>query len=413
MQPFQITKAWAKNFRSVADTSVELDRLTILVGPNAAGKSNVLDILRFIRDTLRFDLEVAVSLRHGLEAIQRRTVEGRPSAVELGLAARGEVERGEYSLRYSFVLVVDDEGGFRVRQECVRLRPRGLEKPFEIRMEEGRLIHPERLDAADDGPRGQHEAQHYFSTSDLWLFNAPWMWLMRDRKPPPEWDEVERSLRHFHHCMRESRFYHIFPNTLREPRRVESSYPLAEDAGNLASVLRAMKRRDPFMTLGFRDSLSLLIPGVTDLDVDSAGGYLVVRLKHQSGRDGTWIDLSQESDGTIRLLGLLVALYQPLSPSLIGIEEPELTVHPGAMALLADHLNAASSSSQVIVTTHSPDLIDFLTNSRITESLRIVELVDGVTMVRGVADSQREAVRKHLFSPGELHRMGELELPRE
>lgn len=413
-QPFQITEVWARNFRSIANTSVELDRLTVLVGPNAAGKSNVLDILRFIKDALRFDLEAAISLRHGPEAIQHRTVEDQTSDVELGLSAREGSGKVRYSLKYSFVLVVDNDGGFHVGQEYVRVRPRGLGKPFEIRIEEGRLIQFEWQSSASDGPRlVQHADRHDFSTSDLWLLDTPRTWWMRDQKPQPEWDEVRHCLRHFHHRMRETRFYHVFPNTLREPRRVEGAYPLAEDAGNLASVLRVMKRRDPFMMSGFGNSLSLLIPGVIDLDVDSVGGYLVVRLKHQSGRDGTWIDLSQESDGTIRLLGLLVALFQPGRLSLMGIEEPELTVHPGAMALLANLLNEASQRYQVIVTTHSPDLIDYLTDHRITENLRIVELVDGVTVVRGVADSQREAVQRHLFSPGELHRMGELESPHE
>ena len=62
----------------------------------------------------------------------------------------------------------------------------------------------------------------------------------------------------------------------------------------------------------------------------------------------------------------------------------------------------------MIVTTHSPDLIDFLTNSRTTESLRIVELDGGVTTVRQVGDNQVKAVKKRLFSPGELYRMGEI-----
>jgi len=409
-QPFQITKVWARNFRSIANTSVELDRLTVLVGPNAAGKSNVLDILRFIKDALRFDLEAAIALRHGPEAIQRRTVDGQTSDVELGLAAREGSRRGGYSLQFSFVFVVDDDGGFHVEQEYVCVRPSGLEKTFEIRIEEGRLIQFGWQSSASDGPRLVQPAE-YFSTSELWLLDMPRMWWMHDREPQPEWDEVGQCLNHFYHRMREACFYHVFPNTLREPRRVESAYPLAEDAGNLASVLRVMKGPSPFVTSGLKDALSLLVPGVTDLDVASVGGYLVVRLKHQSGRDGTWIDLSQESDGTIRLLGLLVALYQRDSLSLMGIEEPELTVHPGAMAPLADLLSEASQRYQVIVTTHSPDLIDCLADYRITESLRIVELVDGVTVVRGVADSQREAVRKHLFSPGELHRMGELESP--
>ncbi len=118
--------------------------------------------------------------------------------------------------------------------------------------------------------------------------------------------------------------------------------------------------------------------------------------------------MSQESDGTVRLLGLLVALYQQRSLPLIGIEEPELTVHPGALAVLADLLNEAARRSQVIVTTHSPDFIDCVTNYKAVESLRIVELVKGVTTVWQVPDTQVKAVRENLFSPGELHRMGEL-----
>ena len=92
----------------------------------------------------------------------------------------------------------------------------------------------------------------------------------------------------------------------------------------------------------------------------------------------------------------------------ISIEEPELTVHPGALAVLADVLNEASESSQIVVTTHSPDLIDRVTNSRHVEILRVVELINDYTTVNEVPKSQVEAVKQYLLSPGELHRMGEL-----
>ena len=145
------------------------------------------------------------------------------------------------------------------------------------------------------------------------------------------------------------------------------------------------------------------------------GGYLVVQLKHNAIPGGPWLDLSMESDGTVRLLGLLVALYQrqplPRRFPVVGIEEPELTVHPGALAVLADVLNEAARRTQVIVTTHSPDFIDYLTNYRTVENLRIVELDGGVTTVRQVADNQAEAVKKHLFSPGELHEWESLRFP--
>ena len=417
VQPFQITKAWARNFRSMADTSVELDRLTVLVGPNAAGKSNVLDILRFIKDALRFDLEAAISLRHGPEAIQHQSGKGQASEFELGLTAFEGGRHGGYTLDYHFVIAINVDGDFRVRQERVLVRPAPLGRSFEFRIEDGKLLYPDSLFSDDIGTQvGSGKDPRDFNMSELWLLRTVRIGLRHGWKSS-ESDEIpfqiSQALDHFHFQMRQSRFYHIFPNILREFRRVANANPLAEDASNLPSVLRTMKKQGSGTISALRDSLSLLVPGVSDLDVDSAGGYLVVRLKHGSGQNGTWIDLSQESDGTVRLLGLLVALYQRRNLSLIGIEEPELTVHPGAMAALADLLNEASLTSQVIVTTHSPDLIDCLTDYRAIEALRIVELVDGATAVRRVANSQIETVRKHLFSLGELHRMGELESVRE
>ena len=140
------------------------------------------------------------------------------------------------------------------------------------------------------------------------------------------------------------------------------------------------------------------------------GGYLVIRLKHGAGPEGDWFDLSQESDGTVRLLALLIALHQQHPLTLLGIEEPELTVHPGALSVLADLINEAALRSQIIVTTHSPDFVDCVTEYRAIENLRIVELVDGATQVANVASGQVEAVKENLFSPGELHRMGEFRL---
>ena len=159
-----------------------------------------------------------------------------------------------------------------------------------------------------------------------------------------------------------------------------------------------------------KESLGRLIPGVSDLEVTSAGGYLVIRLKHDAVPGGAWFDLSLESDGTVRLVALLAVLYQHRIPPLIGIEEPELTVHPGALSVLADLFNEAANRSQLVVTTHSPDFVDCVTDYRAVNSLRIVELVDGATKVGRIPENQMEAVRQHLFSPGELHRMGELGL---
>ncbi len=414
--PFQVTKVWARNFRSIANMSFELDRLTVLAGPNASGKSNVLDVLRFIKDALHFNLDAAISLRNGMDNIQHRTPEGQSSDIELGLAARDE--RNGYAVEYGFVLANDPEEGVRVQEEFAKIWHDALAKqPMLIKIEEGTVVQPKWQAASQQLPSQLAELAN-FGTSDLAIrgFIRLWWELVRSISPGVDEDVGPRkrpsySLEYFRQHIVNMRFYHIFPNTIRRPQMSSNVELLDEDAGNLASVLGALEKKGRSQTIRIREALELLIPGVSDFKVTSAGEYRVVSLKHSSTQGEAWFDLSQESDGTIRLLALLVALHQGNSLPLMGLEEPELTVHPGVLAVLADLLNAASRHSQILVTTHSPDLIDYVTDYRTVEPLRIVELRDGATVVRRVFNTQAEAVKESLFSPGELHRMGELEQP--
>ena len=153
-----------------------------------------------------------------------------------------------------------------------------------------------------------------------------------------------------------------------------------------------------------KEALSVAVPGIRDIRVIQAGSYYVVELKHERDNEvgkGLWFDLSHESDGTLRLLAILTALFQDPAPPLIGLEEPELAIHPGAMAVLADTMKEASLRGQVLVTTHSPDLINLLP----IESIRAVTAEGGSTRVDKVAEHQLKSVKDNLFLPGELHSM--------
>ena len=418
---FQITRVWARNFRSVADVSLEMDPLTILVGPNASGKSNLLDILRFVKDALRFDLEVAVSMRQGMEGVARHGAGDGGSDVEVGIEAivrDGRFGDGYCSVEYGFTLACIDDGGYKVGREYGKVREGDDSDTFEFRIEYGRLAKSEFFIG------GSRHSLSYgdidFDTEDLAFPSLVRMYrslIARDAEVSVRGAlSLYRGLSELRQNLTSMRFYHIFPNTIRAPRRPSNTLILEENARNLGTIIKELARAETGSMERLREDVRLLVPGVSDIRVDVVGGYLVVKLKHDAMSGDPWLDLSMESDGTVRLLGLLAALYQQRPrqrPRLrylpvIGIEEPELAAHPGTLAVLADMINEASRRSQVIVTTHSPDLIDFLTNRRVTESLRIVELAGGVTAVRRVGDNQVKAVKKHLFSPGELYRMGEL-----
>jgi predicted ATPase len=120
---------------------------------------------------------------------------------------------------------------------------------------------------------------------------------------------------------------------------------------------------------------------------------------------------SQMSDGTLRALGILTALLQGTTregsrPSLVGIEEPEAQVHPAALGVLRDAMIEASSTTQVLVTTQSSDLLD---NKEVeTDSILAVSAEQGATRIGPIDEAGRSMLHQRLYTAGELLRIGQL-----
>src|SRR5262249_11418158 len=113
------------------------------------------------------------------------------------------------------------------------------------------------------------------------------------------------------------------------------------------------------------------------------------------------------SDGTLRALGLLLAVYQHPSPTLIVFEEPEATIHPGALGAILDLLRHASREMQVVVTTHSPEVLDAKWIE--AQHLRLATWHEGATRVTPISHATQQALHQHLAGAGELLRSNALE----
>ena len=429
-----ITKVWAKNFRSVESAELDLGRLTTLVGPNASGKSNLMDILRFVHDASLKGIELAITDRGGINSVEHRSSKSRTPDVELGLQYRGLARNRTDDVEYSFVLSNKGKGGYGVRQEHFKIlsvsHPEEEDRPvsqeaLELELKDGRLskslfTHHQSPDdtllvESQDAEYSRWSIEDDFGDQDLVLISNqtligrgffPLTARMERRGSPyrligrPVMAGFALFMKHLNNMG----FYRIFPNSLREPQRMVESIPLLEGGENLASALLHMVRTNLSFLPDLKESLNSVSPGIRDIKVTPAGSFLVVELKHDSpGQLGetTWFDLSSESDGTLRLLGLLVALFQQPAPTLFAIEEPEMNVHPGGMAVLMDAIEEASGRGQVLITTHSPELIDLIP----IECIRAVSAESGTTKVGNVAQHQLTSVRDGLFSAGELHAM--------
>jgi predicted ATPase len=133
--------------------------------------------------------------------------------------------------------------------------------------------------------------------------------------------------------------------------------------------------------------------------------------KHEHSRLSDAFFAQDMSDGTLRALGLLIAMFQPgrhkTAVPVIGIEEPETGLHPAATGVLYDAIREASSFRQIITTSHSPDLLD--RDDIPQESLLVARLERGVTTLRNVDSRISNLMREQLITPGELLRRNQLE----
>lgn len=157
--------------------------------------------------------------------------------------------------------------------------------------------------------------------------------------------------------------YNLSPDEIRELQPPDPGELLKRDGSNLASVLANLDVSAPELKERIEEYLAKITPGVAGVEVRSIGPKKTLEFRQDvRGAQAPWRFLaSNMSDGTLRALGVLVALFQTNGrtlPRLIGIEEPEIALHPAAAGVLTDALWEASQHTQVLVTSHSPDLLD-------------------------------------------------------
>lgn len=359
--PNRISRLAISNYRSLGrNQEVPLRSFTVLVGLNGSGKSNVVDVVSFVRDAMHMGLSGAITDRGGIAAV-RRWSSGAPYNVSIAL----DVVMGPWQGSYSFEITGDRKEEFRVKSEQAQLL-RGTEQ-LSFSVEKGKWT----------GPKGLEP-----KVSDTAL-----------ALPTIAGDDRFRGL---FDLLANPVIYSIFPDTLRRPQKYSPEKRMHRHGDNWVSILRDQSQANwkPEVVA----ALGRLTGDIDDIKVSKAASYLVAQFRHASNGQGKWFDAAQESDGTLRVAGILSALLQEPPLPLIGVEEPELTVHPGALPLLMDYLRQASRRSQVLITTHSPELLNIVEPREVL----VVQRSEEGTQIRPMAKDQLAAVRDGLLGLGEL-----------
>ena len=395
-----------KGYKSFHDVEVRLSPLAVMFGPNAAGKSNLLDALQLLaklgtsrtvkeafeppyrgkplesftiadkglrglieQDRLTFSIEADLHLSDGVvEAVNREIREmRRPGAeAQMGNGEKALARVRERDLRYRIDIEMLPKSGFlRVSDEYLAAlnskgEPTGKRRPFIER--QGEKLHL-RLE-------GQAHPTYYDRYLDHSVLSMPHY--------PPHYPHLVAARREL-----ESWFFFYF-----EPReRMRAANPVKEArhiglmGEELAAFLNTLRALEPRQFEAVEKALRTLMPQMDGIEVEVSDlGEAELRIRE----GGVAIPARVLSEGTLRMLGLLALAGAKSPPALVGFEEPENGIHPRRIEMIAELLTTRASlgQTQYIVTTHSPLLSDRMPD----DSLLVVRRADGRTRVDPFAD---------------------------
>lgn len=378
-----IRRIWIEHYKSLSKIALTLRPVSVLVGSNSTGKSNFIDAIGFVRDAVVHGLDHAVSERHGIDSIIQWSPT-RPFNLDVTISYETEYGSGHYSIKLSSKarqpVILDEYGAWQSSNE--------METASFRRTKDDVVFH---------GLSGRNPEE-----------------VKRFAKRVPEDDLLIRTLklipygasapfRNLNRAISDFRVYNIYPNTIRNPQKSSNEHELSSSGDNLNSVLKQMvasksaTSRENYQEI--LASMARIIPNLDRVLVRYISGLLwpTFEVREPGGR-GHQFNVSQVSDGALRFLGILTALYQPRPPRVIAIEEPEQNIHPGALSLLAEAFKDISARTQIITTTHSPHMLDFFD----VEDLFATEFSEGRTVIGSISKQQKQAVSDRLLAASEL-----------
>lgn len=402
-----INKVTIRNFRSFGDeVLVDLAPFNVFVGPNASGKSNLVDAFRFAQHCVNEGIGAAVARRYGWSNVRCRRRRNTNMALafagsmpdDLTLKVGGKnLEFAEPQFKYSFsfshhndALVVTEENGYLdggvgeegeafSRQQISAFR-RTIDS---IQLEEN---------TSENGHRAQ-ELSVVKPNQDRLFVAATFSSLAAVVIN----NEVTRW-----------RFYDPDPRLARLPSLAQSVDAVSETGDTLALVLHELRRAAPGdgdLRQRLLDLLQILVPGFEDWDTEQlADGRIAFKIRER-GLRGTLPSLLM-SDGTVRLLTILAALlWAEVPPSAIFIEEPERSLHPAVMGPLVELMREVSQQTQIFVTTHSADFVRHCQ----PDEIFLLDKVDGCTHITPATDIEQIHQFLKRFTLDQLWLQGHLE----
>jgi predicted ATPase len=315
----RFARLYLENWRNFQRTDLELQRRVFLVGPNASGKSNLLDVFRFLHDIVSVGggFQQAINKRGGVSSI--RCLAARQNS---DIVIRAELE-GEG---------IEGAAGYELRFAQDKLR-RPLVKSERVTKNGVEIL---RRPSPEDEADPERRTQTYL-----------------------EQVNVNREFRDIADFFASVRYLHIVPQLVREPDRSVGRRTDPYGGDFLEQLARTPEKTQKARLRQIQKGLAVAVPQLTEIELyRDEKGTPHLRGKYEHWRpQGAWQKEDQFSDGTLRLIGLLWAVLDGRGPLLL--EEPELSLHPEVIRYVPQIFARIQrrTGRQIVLSTHSADLL--------------------------------------------------------
>lgn len=384
MKPPLLKSFHLKNFKAIQDSkAVRLTPLTVFIGNNGSGKSSLIEGMETFQDIVMHGLDEAMHRWRGFEQVWykgqkpklRKPPDQRPHYT--GMMSFSALARAESQLNpHNFTATMD-----------VGLGPGGNEL----------FIYRESITASNKSWELNRDDKGHVT----FRLETSKQKLHRDNVPDGE-SAFDWGARDF---ITDWQFVTLNPQTmgeLRPQQRTGGQIRLNKDGSNIAEYLLSIRKMDQSAFDGIIETLQYVLPYARDLQptlTSELERSIYLQLKEGDYEVPGWL----LSTGTLRIVALLALLRHPTPPPVIVIEELENGLDPRTIDLLVDEIRSVveSNRAQVIVTTHSPYLLDLL----LLEHIIVVDRVDGQPTFTRPADQESLDKWAENFTPGRLYTM--------
>ncbi len=372
----RITKLEISNFKSIDKVSLEFGNLSVMVGANAAGKSNVISALKFVNNIMVHGIDDAISLAGGIEYVANMAFSReRPIAFSVTIDFSND---GAY--------VVDDEKTTALKLEKVNsqfeIKRKSRGNGYRTTDDKMQLIYT--VSETDKSKKSKkigsiqgHATFTLNKASKTISLNTNY------EKSPGSDKEISReqlegyiginylkklnifdnelllSLLHFFHPVFRPNLIKVYDfdsKVLKKSSAMESKKSLNEDGSNLASILQRIIKKDKGEKEKMNRYIQHFLPFAETINIerntDSTISYMLYEKYLKKNMPSTYI-----SDGTAAAIALTIVLYYDTTTKSIVVEEPERNIHPELIEKIVESFKEVSKKKQIILTTHSPEIV--------------------------------------------------------